>query len=176
MKSYRPEELFDEHGRLVQSLAALAPKGDRRMGANPHANGGRLRLSLDLPPFVEYAVPVAQPGSEPRESTRQLGKMLRDVFKRNATNQNFRLFCPDETNSNRLGDVFEIETRCSMDPVLPTDDHLSPNGRVMEVLSEHNCQGWLEGYTLTGRHGLFASYEAFAMVSALRRSPWFPPR
>jgi len=166
MKSYRPEELFDEHGRLVQSLAALAPKGDRRMGANPHANGGRLRLSLDLPPFVEYAVPVAQPGSEPRESTRQLGKMLRDVFKRNATNQNFRLFCPDETNSNRLGDVFEIETRCSMDPVLPTDDHLSPNGRVMEVLSEHNCQGWLEGYTLTGRHGLFASYEAFAMVSA----------
>jgi xylulose-5-phosphate/fructose-6-phosphate phosphoketolase len=166
MKGYHPEELFDDRGRLADSLAALAPKGERRMGANPHANGGRLRLALNLPDFEDYAVPVPQPGTEHRESTRQLGKMLRDVFKRNAGNKNFRLFCPDETNSNRLGDVFEVETRCSMDPVLPTDEKVSPEGRVMEVLSEHNCQGWLEGYALTGRHGLFATYEAFAMVSA----------
>jgi len=166
MKGYRPEELFDDRGRLAESFAALAPKGEHRMGANPHANGGRLRLALDLPNFEDYSVPVPHPGTERRESTRQLGKMLRDVFKRNAGNKNFRLFCPDETNSNRLGDVFEVETRCSMDPVLPTDERISPEGRVMEVLSEHNCQGWLEGYALTGRHGLFASYEAFAMVSA----------
>jgi len=166
MKSYRPEELFDDRGRLVESLAALAPEGDRRMGANPHANGGRLRVPLALPAFEDYGVPVERPATEHRESTRQLGKMLRDIFKQNAGNKNFRLFCPDETNSNRLGDVFEVENRSWMDPVLPTDDHLSPDGRVMEVLSEHNCQGWLEGYVLTGRHGLFASYEAFAMVSA----------
>jgi xylulose-5-phosphate/fructose-6-phosphate phosphoketolase len=166
MKSYRPEELFDAEGRPVATLAALVPQGDRRMGANPHANGGRLLVGLDLPDFTGYAIPVGRPGSERHESTRQLGKLMRDVFTRNAVQRNFRLFCPDETNSNRLGDVFAVEDRCSMDPVLPTDDHVSPDGRVMEVLSEHNCQGWLEGYVLTGRHGLFATYEAFAMVSA----------
>ncbi len=166
MKSYRPEELFDDRGRLIPELAALVPAADRRIGANPHANGGRSQIPLDLPAYREYAVPVPQPGAERWESTRQLGKMLRDVFKKTALKRNFRLFCPDEVNSNRLGDVFEGETRCWMDPVLPTDERLSPDGRVMEVLSEHNCQGWLEGYLLTGRHGMFASYEAFAMVSA----------
>ncbi|HEY7518100.1 MAG TPA: phosphoketolase family protein [Methylomirabilota bacterium] len=166
MRSYRPDELFDASGRLRSHLAELAPKGDRRLGANPHANGGRLRVELDLPRFEDYALPVPRPAQERRESTRQLGQLLRDVFTRNAAQRNFRLFCPDETNSNRLGDVFDVENRCSMDPVVPTDDHVSADGRVMEVLSEHNCQGWLEGYLLTGRHGLFASYEAFAMVSA----------
>ncbi len=166
MKSYRPEELFDTAGRLVPALAALAPEGDRRMGANPHANGGRLLVDLDLPDFTDYTVPVERPATARRETTRQLGKLLRDVFRRNAGQGNFRLFCPDETTSNRLDDVFEVETRCSVLPVFPTDDHVSSEGRVMEVLSEHNCQGWLEGYLLTGRHGLFASYEAFAMVSA----------
>jgi xylulose-5-phosphate/fructose-6-phosphate phosphoketolase len=166
MKSYRPDELFDAEGRLVATLVALAPKGDRRMSANPHANGGQLLVDLDLPDFTDYAIPVSRPGSERHESTRQLGKLIRDMFTRNVRQRNFRLFCPDETNSNRLGDVFAVENRCSTETVLPTDDHLSPDGRVMEVLSEHNCQGWLEGYLLTGRHGLFATYEAFAMVSA----------
>ncbi len=166
MKSYRPEELFDAEGRLVAALAALAPKGDRRMGANPHGNGGRLLVDLDLPDFTDYAIPVSRPGSERHESTRQLGKLMRDVFTRNARARNFRLFCPDEINSNRLDDVFAVENRCSMDATLPTDDHIAPDGRVMEILSEHNCQGWLEGYLLTGRHGVFATYEAFAMVSA----------
>jgi xylulose-5-phosphate/fructose-6-phosphate phosphoketolase len=166
IRSYRPEELFDRSGRLVPALAALAPVGDRRMGANPHVNGGRLLVPLDLPAFADYAIAVDRPGRERHESTRRLGKLLRDTFTRNVAQKNFRLFCPDETNSNRLDDVFQVETRCSMDPVLPTDDRVSADGRVMEVLSEHNCQGWLEGYVLTGRHGLFASYEAFAMVSA----------
>src|SRR5882762_1219497 len=166
MKSYRPGELFDDEGRLVPTLAALVPKGDRRMGANPHANGGKLLVGLDLPDFTEYSIAVTRPGVARHESTRQLGKMMRDIFTRNARRRNFRLFCPDETNSNRLGDVFAVEKRCSMDTVLATDDHVSPDGRVMEILSEHNCQGWLEGYLLTGRHGLFATYEAFAMVSA----------
>ena len=166
MKSYRPEELFDAEGRPRAPLVALAPKGDRRMSANPHANGGRLLVDLDLPDFTDYAIPVSRPGSERHESTRQLGTLMRDMFTRNARQRNFRLFCPDETNSNRLGDVFAVENRCSTATVLPTDDHVSPAGRVMEVLSEHNCQGWLEGYLLTVRHGLFATYEAFAMVSA----------
>ena len=166
MTSYGAQELFDDDGRLMSALAALAPKGERRLGANPHANGGRLLVDLDLPDFTDYAIPVAHPGTERHESTRQLGKMMRDIFTRNVRRPNFRLFCPDETNSNRLGDVFAVENRCSMDPVLATDDHVAPSGRVMEVLSEHNCQGWLEGYLLTGRHGLFATYEAFAMVSA----------
>src|SRR6266540_3643589 len=165
MKSYRPATLFDD-GRLRSRLAALAPKDDRRLGANPHANGGRVMVDLDLPEITGYAIPVARPGAEHHESTRQLGKLMRDIFTRNAGRRNFRLFCPDETNSNRLGDVFEVENRCSMDPVLSSDDHVSPDGRVMEVLSEHNCQGWLEGYLLTGRHGLFASYEAFALIVA----------
>jgi xylulose-5-phosphate/fructose-6-phosphate phosphoketolase len=164
MKSYEPEKLFDARGAFAPELAALAPKGDRRMGANPHANGGKLAVPLDLPDFRDYAVAVAVPGTAVCESTRQLGKLMRDIFKK--PTKNFRLFCPDETNSNRLGNVFEVETRCSLEPVLPIDDHVSSSGRVMEVLSEHLCQGWLEGYVLTGRHGLFATYEAFAMVAA----------
>ena len=166
MRSYHPEEVFDESGRLIPELATLAPRGDRRMGANPHADGGKLLVDLDLPPFTDYAVEVTRPATERHESTRQLGKLLRDTFTRNAEQQNFRFFCPDETNSNRLGDVFTVENRCSMAPIISTDDHVSPDGRVMEVLSEHLCHGWLEGYLLTGRHGLFATYEAFAMISA----------
>jgi xylulose-5-phosphate/fructose-6-phosphate phosphoketolase len=166
MRSYRPEKLFDQQGRLVPELAALAPRGDRRMGANPHANGGKLRVELDLPDFTDYAVDVGKPATERHESTRQLGKMLRDIFTRNAAQRNFRYFCPDETNSNRLGNVFEVENRTWEEQIIPIDDHLSPEGRVMEVLSEHLCHGWLEGYLLTGRHGLFATYEAFALVSA----------
>jgi len=166
MRSYHPEDLFDEHGRFVPELAALAPQGDRRMGANPNANGGKLLVDLDLPAFTDYAIAVPKPATEHHESTRQLGKMMRDIFSRNAGQQNFRLFCPDETNSNRLGNVFEVENRCSVETIIPTDDHISPAGRVMEVLSEHLCEGWLEGYLLTGRHGLFATYESFAMVSA----------
>jgi xylulose-5-phosphate/fructose-6-phosphate phosphoketolase len=164
MRSYGPEKLFDERGTLRRDLADLAPKGNRRMGANPHANGGTLTVDLALPDFREYAVPVTEPATTLRESTRQLGQMMRDVF--TANGRNFRLFCPDETSSNRLGDVFTVENRCTVGPILPGDDHLSPSGRVMEVLSEHLCQGWLEGYLLTGRHGLFATYEAFAMVAA----------
>lgn len=166
MHGYAPEKLFDAAGRLVPELAALAPQGDRRMGANPHANGGKLRVELDLPPWQEHAVALTAPATERHESTRRLGRMLRDVFVRNRDAQNFRVFCPDELNSNRLGDVFEVENRCFMGPILPDDDHLSPDGRVIEVLSEHDCHGFLEGYLLTGRHGLFATYEAFAMVSA----------
>jgi xylulose-5-phosphate/fructose-6-phosphate phosphoketolase len=166
MRSYRPEDLFDAHGRLVPELAALAPRGGRRMGANPHANGGKLMVKLDLPSFTDYAIDVSKPATEHHESTRQLGKMLRDIFRRNAEQRNFRLFCPDETNSNRLGNVFEVENRTFVQPISATDDHLSPDGRVMEVLSEHLCHGWLEGYLLTGRHGLFATYESFAMISA----------
>jgi xylulose-5-phosphate/fructose-6-phosphate phosphoketolase len=165
LKSYHPETLFDATGRLLPELAALAPKGSARMSANPHANGGSLLVDLDLPPFTEYALDVAHPATEHHESTRQLGLYLRDVFVRNATHHNFRLFCPDETNSNRLGAVFEVENRCLVAPIFPDDDHVSVDGRVMEVLSEHLCEGWLEGYLLTGRHGLFASYEAFAMIA-----------
>ena len=166
MRSYRPEELFDAEGRLDANLAGLAPTGEHRMGANPHANGGRLLVTLDLPDFTTYAIPVAHHGAELHESTRQLGEVLRDVYVRNRATANFRLFCPDETNSNRLGAVFEVENRCLVEPTIPIDDHVAADGRVMEILSEHNCQGWLEGYLLTGRHGLFATYEAFAMVSA----------
>jgi xylulose-5-phosphate/fructose-6-phosphate phosphoketolase len=166
MRSYRPEALFDGDGRFIPELAALAPQGDRRMSANPHANGGRVLVDLDIPDFRRYAVDVERPAVTRRESTRQLGKLLRDVYVRNAEAANFRLFCPDETNSNRLGNVFEVENRCYVGRTLDIDDHLTPDGRVMEVLSEHLCEGWLEGYTLTGRHGLFATYEAFAMVSA----------
>jgi xylulose-5-phosphate/fructose-6-phosphate phosphoketolase len=136
------------------------------MSANPHANGGKVLLDLDLPDFRHYALRVERPGSEWHESTRQFGKMLRDIYVRNAKSRNFRLFCPDETNSNRLGNVFDVEKRCLVGRTLDIDDHLAPDGRVMEVLSEHLCEGWLEGYLLSGRHGLFATYEAFAMVSA----------
>src|SRR5262249_51418324 len=141
-----------------------APTGDRRMGMNPHANGGKVLVPLELPDYGAYAVPVPAPATIKHESTRQLGVLLRDVYKLNRAN--FRYFCPDQTNSNRLGAVFEVESRCFVGDVRPEDDHLSPDGRVMEVLSEHNCQGWLEGYLLTGRHGLFATYEAFALIVA----------
>jgi xylulose-5-phosphate/fructose-6-phosphate phosphoketolase len=165
LRSYRPEERFDDAGALVPALAVLAPDGDLRMGALPHANGGRVLEPLDLPEPAAYALDVARPAGTRAESTRQLGELLRDVYARNADAANFRLFCPDETNSNRLGAVFEVEDRMLRD-ARSSDEHVSPHGRVMEVLSEHNCQGWLEGYLLTGRHGLFGTYEAFAMVSA----------
>jgi len=165
MRSYKPEQLFDLNGRLIPELAALVPKGELRMGANPHSNGGKLSVDLDLPDFRAYAVSVTEPATERYESTRQLGKMIRDIFKQSAKRRNFRLFCPDETNSNRLGEVFEVENRCSVGQTIPIDDHVSPDGRVMEVLSEHLCEGWLEGYLLTGRHGIFVTYEAFAMVT-----------
>ncbi|MFZ0637289.1 MAG: phosphoketolase family protein [Candidatus Acidiferrales bacterium] len=162
MRKYRPEELFDRGGRVVAELAALAPDGDRRMGANPHVNGGRLLKALDLPDFAQYALSIPGPGEVVAEAPRKLGEYLRDVIKLNP--QNFRLFCPDETNSNRLNAVFDATNRCTMEPIISIDDHLAPDGRVMEVLSEHLCEGWLEGYLLTGRHGVWSSYEAFAQV------------
>ena len=166
LRSYAPETLFDRHGALLPELAALAPTGTRRMGANPHANGGTIMADLDLPDFRDYAVDVAHPATEHQESTRRLGEYLRDIFTRNKEAANFRLFSPDEANSNRLGAVFEVENRCFVGTRLGIDDHLSADGRVFEVLSEHLCEGWLEGYLLTGRHGLFATYEAFAMIAA----------
>lgn len=165
MKSYKPEELFDEHGKLIPELAELAPKGDRRMGANPHANGGLLLRDLKMPEFADYAVDVQKPGTVMAEATRVTGRFLRDVMKLNQENQNFRIVGPDETASNRLDPVFEVTGREWMGSVLPEDDeHLSPDGRVMEILSEHLCQGWLEGYLLTGRHGFFSCYEAFIHI------------
>jgi len=164
MRSYKPQELFDQKGRLVTELAELAPKGDRRMGANPHANGGSLLKDLTLPDFRDYAVKVLKPGAEFAESTRVLGKMLRDIMKMNAQSMNFRVFGPDETASNRLEALYEATSKVFMEPTLPTDEGLSKDGRVMEVLSEHMCQGWLEGYLLTGRHGLFSCYEAFIHI------------
>jgi xylulose-5-phosphate/fructose-6-phosphate phosphoketolase len=164
LRSYRPRELFDGDGRFDGALMACAPAGRLRIGANRHANGGLLSEPLALPPFENYAVAVPTPGTESAESTRYLGQFLRDIYRQNP--RTFRLFCPDETNSNRLGAVFEVENRCSMERVTPEDDHVSPLGRVMEVLSEHNCEGWLEGYVLTGRHGFFATYEAFALIVA----------
>src|SRR5437588_6305972 len=166
MKTYRPEELFDGAGRPRDSLLELAPRGQRRMSASPHANGGRVLVPLDLPDYAQYAIEVKRPAIERRESTRQLGAMLRDIFLRNATERNFRIFCPDELTSNRLGAVLEVENRRWMERILSGDDHLSPEGRVLEVLSEHDCEGWLEGYLLTGRHGLFVTYEAFALIVA----------
>ena len=166
LKSYEPETLFDSSGSLLTELAELAPKGNRRMGANPHANGGRHVVPLSLPDFRKYSIEVPLPGTVRRESTRQLGRMVRDIFVENRSAANFRLFSPDETNSNRLGNVFEVEKRCFVGPLLDIDDHIAPDGRVMEVLSEHLCEGWLEGYLLTGRHGLYVAYESFAMVSA----------
>jgi xylulose-5-phosphate/fructose-6-phosphate phosphoketolase len=162
LKSYRPEELFDDSGRFRTELVALAPEGNLRMGMNPHANGGVLLRSLDLPAFRDYAVAVARPGDVEVESTRVLGRFLRDVMSRNASN--FRLMGPDETSSNRLDAVFEVTDRVSTAEILETDEHVAPDGRVMEVLSEHMCEGWLEGYLLTGRHGLFSSYEAFIHI------------
>jgi xylulose-5-phosphate/fructose-6-phosphate phosphoketolase len=166
MRSYEPERLFDKDGALLPELARLAPKGAHRMGANPHANGGSLTRDLSLRPYQEYGVLVSDHGAVSYENTRPLGVWLRDTFVDNAQAANFRLFCPDETNSNRLDDVFAVQNRCFVGTTLAIDDHISPDGRVMEVLSEHLCEGWLEGYTLTGRHGLYVTYEAFAMVSA----------
>jgi xylulose-5-phosphate/fructose-6-phosphate phosphoketolase len=162
LRSYRPDELFDERGRLQPDIAALAPRGDRRMSANPHANGGLLLRDLHLPDFRDYAVDVPAPATSFAEATRVLGTFLRDVVARNT--DNFRIFGPDETASNRLTPVFEATDRTWVAETLPTDDHLAPDGRILEVLSEHLCQGWLEGYLLTGRHGLFNCYEAFIHI------------
>ncbi|XZE19306.1 phosphoketolase family protein [Pirellulaceae bacterium SH449] len=164
LRSYRPEELFDESGRLKTELAELAPKGERRMSANPHANGGKLLKDLRLPEFREYAVDVPSPGATSAEATRIQGKYLRDVMKLNLDSKNFRVFSPDENNSNRWQDILEVTDRCFVADIYPEDDSLSPDGRVMEVLSEHQCQGWLEGYLLTGRHGFFSCYEAFIHI------------
>jgi xylulose-5-phosphate/fructose-6-phosphate phosphoketolase len=187
MKSYHPEELFDFEGRLMPEFENLAPKGQRRMGDNPHANGGLLLRDLILPDFRDYAVAVETPGNTIAESTRVMGQFLRDVMKLNEPMQNFRIVGPDETASNRLGAVLEATDRVFMAERLPADDHLSSHGRVMEVLSEHLCQGWLEGYLLTGRHGFFSCYEAFIHIvdsmfnqhakwlKTTRRIPWRRP-
>ena len=164
MKSYKPEELFDESGKLIEELAELAPKGDRRMGANPHANGGILLRDLKLPNFQDYAVEVPKPGTITAEPTRIMGQFLRDVMKLNLDSQNFRVMSPDENNSNRWNAILEVTDRVSTAEILPTDDHIAIDGRVMEVLSEHMCQGWLEGYLLSGRHGFFSCYEAFIHI------------
>lgn len=164
MRSYKPEELFDKDGKLIAELRDLAPKGERRMGANPHANGGILLHDLIMPDYKNYAVKVDKPATITAESTRIMGTFLRDIFTLNAKHRNFRVFGPDETASNRLNALFEVTDRDSTAEILPTDDHVSPDGRVMEVLSEHQCQGWLEGYLLTGRHGLFSCYEAFIHI------------
>jgi xylulose-5-phosphate/fructose-6-phosphate phosphoketolase len=164
MKSYKPEELFDDRGALIPELAELAPKGQRRMGANPHANGGLLLRDLALPDYTDYAFKVTEPGRQVGESTRIMGAYLRDVINLNRRYRNFRIVGPDETASNRLGAVFESTDRVWMEDILPEDEHLAATGRVMEILSEHTCQGWLEGYLLTGRHGLFSCYEAFIHI------------
>ena len=164
LRSYRPEELFDERGKFREELAALAPTGHRRMGSNPHANGGELLQPLSMPHFRDYAVAVPTPGSVRAEATRLLGAFLRDVMKLNLSKQNFRLFGPDETASNRLEAVYEVSGKAWMAEVEAIDTDLSPDGRVMEMLSEHMCEGWLEGYLLTGRHGLFSCYEAFIHI------------
>ena len=164
LRSYKPEELFDESGALNAELAELAPEGARRMGANPHTNGGALLRDLEMPDFRSYAVAVPQPGHPVAEPTRIMGGFLRDVMKLNLESSNIRIFGPDETASNRLTQVFEATNRTWVAELLATDDHLAADGRVMEVLSEHLCQGWLEGYLLTGRHGLFSCYEAFIHI------------
>ena len=185
MKSYQPQNLFDVQGKLISELADLPPKGKRRMGMNPHANGGLLLQDLQLPDFRQYAVKVPKPGTVLEESTRILGGFLRDILK--ANKNNFRVVGPDETASNRLSAVFDVTDRTSTAEILPSDDHVSPTGRVMEVLSEHMCEGWLEGYLLTGRHGFFSSYEAFIHIvtsmfnqhakwlEATRHIPWRKP-
>ncbi|WP_138502929.1 phosphoketolase [Nostoc sp. PA-18-2419] len=164
MKSYKPEELFDSNGKLIEELAELAPKGHRRMGDNPHANGGLLLCDLKMPDFRDYAVDVPEPGKAIAEATKVAGRLLRDIMQLNEEKSNFRIFGPDETVSNRLDAVLEVTDRTWVAEKLPEDDHLSPDGRVMEVLSETSCQGWLEGYLLTGRHGFFSCYEAFIHI------------
>ncbi len=187
LRSYKPEELFDANGRLNPELAELAPQGERRMGANPHANGGILLRGLRLPDFCDYAVDVKKPGASVGEATRVLGAFLRDVMKMNADARNFRVVGPDETSSNRLDALFDVTNRESVAEIVPGDDHVSSDGRVMEVLSEHMCQGWLEGYLLTGRHGFFSCYEAFIHIidsmfnqhakwlESSRKIPWRRP-
>jgi xylulose-5-phosphate/fructose-6-phosphate phosphoketolase len=187
MKSYRPEELFDPDGKPLPELTNLAPERERRMGANPHANGGILLKDLVMPDFRDYAVAVDHPGGVIAEATRVAGELLRDVFRLNAESRNFRLVGPDETASNRLSAVFEATDRMWMAEAVPEDEHVGPNSRVMEVLSEHLCQGWLEGYLLTGRHGFFSCYEAFIHIvdsmfnqhakwlKTTRRIPWRRP-
>ena len=173
LRSYRPDELFGPDGAPTELVLAANAAGELRMSASPHANGGRLRRDLDLPDFRDFALSVDQPATQLAESTRRLGEMLAEIYRRNP--DRFRLFSPDETNSNRLGSVFDVSDRAFMERVDADDVKISADGRVMEVLSEHNCHGWLEGYTLTGRHGLFATYEAFAMVSAsqtVQHSKW----
>jgi xylulose-5-phosphate/fructose-6-phosphate phosphoketolase len=162
MRSYKAEELFDESGKFIEELAVLAPRGNRRMGGSPHVNGGRSLITLALPDFTDYALEIPGPGQVLAEAPRKLGEFFRDIFRMNLTN--FRIFCPDETNSNRLNSIFEATKRCSMAEIVSIDDELGPDGRVLEVLSEHLCEGWLEGYLLTGRHGMWSSYEAFAQV------------
>ncbi len=164
LRSYQPHELFDEKGYLRKELAQLYPKGDLRMGMNPHANGGALLVPLRLPNYEQYAVEVPAPGETLAKGTKVLGGYLRDVFKENAAAKNFRIVCPDEIDSNKLQDVFEVTGRAWQGPIESTDEFLSREGRVMEILSEHSCEGWLEGYLLTGRHGLFACYEAFIPI------------
>ena len=164
MKSYKPQELFDSTGKLIPALAELAPKGEHRMGANPIANGGKLLRDLKMPDFRDYAVAVPSPGSVTGEATRTMSAFLRDILKLNADSRNFRVFGPDETESNRLSRLFDVTTRAFTGELLKTDTQISPDGRVMEVLSEHLCQGWLEGYLLTGRHGFFSCYEAFIHI------------
>jgi len=187
MKSYKPEEIFDENGTFRAEYAALAPVGTRRMSANPHTNGGLLLRPLQMPEFASYAVEVSKPGAVLGEATRVLGRLLRDIMKLNMDTLNFRVFGPDETSSNRLSALWEVTDRVSTAAVYPFDDHISPDGRVMEVLSETNCEGWLEGYLLTGRHGFFSSYEAFIHIidsmfnqhakwlSVTRHIPWRLP-
>jgi xylulose-5-phosphate/fructose-6-phosphate phosphoketolase len=187
MRSYRPHELFDDGGALRPELRALRPEGDRRMGANPHANGGLLLHDLRLPDFRDYAVDVDEPATSTSEATKVLGTWVRDVMRANEASSNFRVFGPDETSSNRLGALFEVTDRAWMAEQAAGDDHLSPDGRVLEILSEHLCQGWLEGYLLTGRHGLFSSYEAFIHIvdsmfnqhakwlKVTRQIPWRQP-
>lgn len=164
MRSYHPDELFDQAGAPRREISALAPDGQRRMSANPHANGGALKRPLRLPDFTSYAIPVARPGEATEEATRVLGAYLRDVMRDNEANRNFRIFGPDETASNRLQAVLDVTDRAWDAETIPEDDHLSSNGRVMEILSEHTCEGWLEGYLLTGRHGFFSCYEAFIHI------------
>jgi xylulose-5-phosphate/fructose-6-phosphate phosphoketolase len=187
MKSYKPEELFDQKGKLSFEISQLAPNGDRRMGANPHSNGGCLLCDLKMPNFRDYTVDVKLPGTVFAEATRIVGGFLRDVMKLNAEQRNFRVFGPDETASNRLSALFDITDRMSSAEILKTDEHVSADGRVMEVLSEHLCEGWLEGYLLTGRHGLFSCYEAFIHIvdsmfnqhakwlKVCRKIPWRRP-
>ncbi len=164
MRSYKPEELFDENGRILPEIQALAPKGIRRMGANPHANGGILLRDLRMPDFRDYAIDVPHPGATIAEATRIQGKMIRDVITLNEETKNFRVFSPDETESNRWSAVFEVTDRCLVGEIKPHDHQISHNGRIMEMLSEHQCEGWLEGYILTGRHGFFSCYEAFIHI------------